>query len=166
MSIEFGLTSGSYQTKYAPLAALGWFYQQDGTLKRFESVVCEDQKPDFSIATKLIQVLSSILAGCEYVCEVNSRLSSERELARAWGFPRYLEQSSLALMLNQLSRMNLTQLDQVSQCIWADHSQARAHDWRGLLRLEVDLCGLPCGKQAEDSEKGYFSGKKTRLDGN
>jgi hypothetical protein len=161
MNVEFGLTDGPFNTKYAPLAALGLHLQHDGSLQCFEQVVDETGKPDFSIAIKLIQVLSSLLAGCEYVAEVNHALRSEHQLARAWGFERYLEQSSLALGLNQLSRTNLAQLEQVSQAIWRLHSRARLHDWRGLLYLELDLSGLPCGKGAEGSEKGYFSGKKT-----
>jgi hypothetical protein len=162
MQTEFGLTNGPFNTKFAPLAALGQYFRQDGTLKSFKKVTSET----FSPATKLIQVFSSLLAGCEYICEVNSCLRSEMLLARAWGFERYLEQSSLADGLNRLSRMNLTQLEQASQSIWRLHSRALSHDWRGFLRLELDLSGLPCGKGAESSEKGYFSAKKTPLDAN
>ncbi len=161
MNIEFGLTDGPFNTKFAPLAALGQCWQHDGTLKYFDQVMAETGQPDFSLAIKLRQVLSSLLAGCEYLCEVNSRLRSEARLAHAWGFERYLEQSSLATSLNELSRVNLGQLEQASRAIWRLHSRAMAHDWRGVLRLELDLSGLPCGKQAEASEKGYFSGKKT-----
>lgn len=164
MQTEFGLTDGPFNTKFAPLAALGQCFWQDGTLKSFEKVTSETGQADFSPATKLIQVLSSLLAGCEYICEVNSCLRSEMFLARAWGFERYLEQSSLADGLNRLSRMNLTQLEQASHSIWRLHSRALTHDWRGFLRLELDLSGLPCGKGAEESEKGYFSAKKTLLD--
>ena len=166
MKTEFGLTNRPFNTKFAPLAALGLHFQQDGTLKYFDQITSEGGQPDFSPATKLIQVLSSMLAGCEYIYEVNSYLRSEMLLARAWGFKRYLEQSSLASELNQLSRTNLAQLEQVSQSIWRLHSQSLAHDWRGFLRLELDLSGLPCGKSAEESEKGYFSGKKTPQDAN
>lgn len=164
MQPEIGLKDTSHNTKFGPLAALGWQFLHDGTLQAFEKVTCATGKPDFSLSTKLIQVLSSILAGCEYICEVSSRLRTEVDLARAWGFERYLEQSSLASCLNQLSRMNLGQLEQVSQSIWGFHSRARQHDWRGFLRAELDLSGLPCGKGAEASEKGYFSGKKTPRD--
>ena len=166
MNIEFGLTDGPFNTKYATLAALGQHFQQDGTLKSLEKVASESGQADFSLATKLKQVLSSILADCEYVSEVNGCLRSEALLARAWGFERYLEQSSLASSLNQLIRTNLEQLGQASQAIWREHSRALTHDWRGLLRLELDLSGLPCGKGAEASEKGYFSGKKTPRDAN
>lgn len=166
MNTEFGLTDGPFNTKYAPLAGLGACFRQDGTLKYFEQVTCESGRPGFLPSAKLIQVLCSMLAGCEYLCEVNSRLRSETLLAHAWGFERYLEQSSLASGLNQLSRMNLAQLEQVSQSIWRFRSRSLAHDWRGFLRLELDLSGLPCGKGAEESEKGYFSGKKTPPDAN
>lgn len=160
MDTEFSLTKESFNTKFAPLAALGLYFRQDGSLKSFDQVTCESGQADFAPATKLIQVLCSILAGCEYVYEVNSCLRSEKLLAHAWGFERYLEQSSLASGLNELSRTNLDQLEQVSRSIWRLHSRSLSHDWRGFLRLELDLSGLPCGKQAEESEKGYFSGEK------
>lgn len=161
MQPEIGLTNGPFNTKYASLAAIGWHLLHNQTVQTFEKVVCEAGKPDFLLSTKLVQVLCSMFAGCEYISEINSRLLTETELARAWGFERYLEQSSLASCLNQLSRMNLTQLEQVSQAIWRSHSRSLHHDWRGFMRVELDLSGLPCGKRAEESEKGYFSGKKT-----
>jgi len=166
MGIEFGLTTGSFNTKYGPLAALGWQFQVRERLKPMEKVQDEAGNPEFSLADKLIQVLISIMANCEYICEVNSRLRSERLLAQAWGFDRYLEQSSLALALNRLSRTNLSQLGQAVQAIWSENSRALGHDWRGLLWLDLDLSGLLCGKEAEGSEKGYFSGKKMLLDAN
>lgn len=166
MNTEFGLTSGSFNTKYAPLAAFAQHFQAQGTLRPMQSVLDETGNPEFSIADKLIQVLISIMANCEYICEVNSRLRSEKELARAWGFKRFLEQSSLALALNRLNRMNLSQLEQAVQAIWRENSRALGHDWRGFLWLDLDLSGLLCGKEAQGSEKGYFSGKKMLLGAN
>ena len=166
MGIEFGLTTGPFNTKYAPLAALGWHFQVRERLKPLEKVQDEVGKPEFSLADKLIQILVSILANCEYICEVNSRLRSERKLAQAWGFGRFLEQSSLAIALNRLNRMKLSQLEQAVQVIWSESSQALGHDWRGILWFDLDLSGLICGKGAEGSQKGYFSGKKTLLDAN
>lgn len=166
MGIEFDLTTGPFNTKYAPLAALGWHFQVQERLKPLEKVQDESGNPEFSLADKLIQVLISILANCEYICEVNSRLRSERKLAQAWGFERFLEQSSLAIALNRLSRTKMGQLEQAVQVIWRESSRAIGHDWRGLLWFDLDLSGLVCGKEAEGSEKGYFSGKKTLLDAN
>lgn len=164
MLTEFGLTHRTFNTKYAPLAALALHFRAQGTLAPLQMVQDGSGAPDFSLADKLIQVLISILAGCKYISEVNSRLRGETELARAWGFERYLEQSSLALALNRLSRMNLVELEQATQVIWRKTSRAVRHDWRGLLRFDLDLSGLVCGKEAEWSEKGYFSGKKMPMD--
>lgn len=166
MDTEFGLTNGAFNTKYAPLAAFALRLQAHGTLQPLQMVRDESGNPDFSLADKLKQVLISILAGCKYICEVNSRLRSEADLARAWGFERYLEQSSLALALNWLSRTNLAELEQAVQVIWRQTSRSVDHDWRGLLRFDLDLSGLVYGKGAEESEKGYFSGKKTPMAAN
>ena len=166
MGIEFGLTTGPFNTKYAPLAAMGWHFQACERLKPLEMVQDWAGNPEFSLADKLIQVLTSILANCEYICEVNSRLRSESKLAQAWGFERFLEQSSLAIALNRLNRTKLSQMEQAVQVIWSENSRAIRHDWRGLLWFDLDLSGLVCGKEAEGSEKGYFSGKKMLLDAN
>jgi hypothetical protein len=58
--------------------------------------------------------------------------------------------------------MNLDQLRQSINTIWQPDSQIKAHDWRAFLWLDFDLSGLPCGPQAQASQKGYFSDKKTR----
>lgn len=166
MDIEYGLTTGSSNTKYAPLAAIGRYFQEQERLQPMKNVGDGEEKPEFSLSDKLIQVLISTLANCKYICEVNSRLRSERKLAQAWGFERFLEQSSLAIALNKLNRMNLSQLEQAVQAIWCENSRALGHDWRGLLWFDLDLTGLLCGKEAEGSEKGYFSGKKMLLDAN
>lgn len=160
MNTELGLTEGPFNTKYAPLAVFALRFQAQDTLKPLQMIHDQRVGAEFSLADKLIQVLISIFAGCEYICEVNSRLRSETNLARAWGFGRYLEQSSLALALNRLSRTNLDELEQAVQATWHKTSRAVEHDWRGLLRFDLDLSGLVCGKEAEWSEKGYFSGKK------
>lgn len=42
--------------------------------------------------------------------------------------------------------------------IYQQHGQAMRHrSDGGLLILDVDLMGLPCGDQAQEATKGYFS---------
>ena len=67
----------------------------------------------------------------------------------------------LSRTLDGLTQMNIDQLRTAETTIWQQRSQAMQHDWRGYLLLDYDLSGLPSGKQAEGSTKGYFSGKKT-----
>jgi hypothetical protein len=161
MSIEFGLGQGSFNTKYAPLAAIAVRFQQQQRLKPLENVAFDLKEVDFSGVDKLTQLVVSMLAGCEYISEVNSKLKCEEALAEVWQFKRFAEQSTLARTLDELSLTNLSQLEQAVRQIWHQHSHTRQHDWRGFLELDLDLSGLPCGQQAQGAEKGYFSGKKT-----
>ena len=164
MTIEFGFTDELVNTHYAPLAVLCVHYQRNLTLKSLEGVQIPMKERDFSASDKLIQILLSILAGCETLSEVNIRLRPEIGLAKVWQWDRFADQSSLSRTLDALTLMNIDQLRGATTHIWNAHCLTRHHDWRGYLWLDFDLSGLPCGKRAEKSQKGYFSGKKTSQD--
>ena len=151
-------------TQYAPLAALSARYQKNQTLKPLERVEVDMKTVDYSPPNKLKQVFLSILSGCEYLSEVNTRLTPDRTLAQVWQLERFADQSTLSRTLDALTRTNIDQLRAAGTTIWHQHSRTMAHDWRGFLWLDFDLSGLPCGKQAEASTKGYFSDKKTSPD--
>ena len=90
MTIEFGLTDDFVNTQYAPLAALLAHYQQNLTLKPLENVLVSMRERDFSPSDKLIQLLASILTGCESQSKINTRLKHENELAKSGGWDRLL----------------------------------------------------------------------------
>jgi hypothetical protein len=165
MNIEFGLTNDELvNTKYAPLAALAVHYQQNLTLRPLEKVQIPVKERDFSPASKLTQVLLSILGGCVTLSEVNVKLREEHGLAHVWRWERFADQSSLSRTLDALTLKQIGELREAVTLIWRNTGQTLQHDWRGYLWLDFDLSGLPCSKQAEESQKGYFSGKKTRPD--
>lgn len=166
MTIEIGLTKELSNTQYAPLAVICAHYQQHHLLEPFKKVQIPIRERDFSPSDKLIQVLLSILAGCETLSEVNTRLKSEIGLATIWNWSGWADQSTLSRTLDALTLMNLDQLGQSITTIWYPGSQVKAHDWRAFLWLDFDLSGLPCGPQAQASQKGYFSDKKTSPDAN
>jgi hypothetical protein len=161
MTIEIGLTKELTNTQYAPLAVLCAHYQKHHSLEPLTQVQIPIRERDFKPSDKLIQVLLSILAGCETLAEVNTRLKSETNLANLWGWSGWADQSTLSRTLDALTLMNLDQLRHSSQLIWYPNSQVKGHDWRAFLWLDFDLSGLPCGPKAQASQKGYFSGKKT-----
>ena len=154
MSIEFGLTKELTNTQFAPVAALSIYYDEQKVFKPLEKVVPIVQKRDFSLPNQLKQIVVSILTGCEYLSVVNTRLRSERVLAQVYRIKGFANQSTL-------SRSLVSHLEAAVQEIGRRCSHIGRHNWRGFLELDFDLSGLPCGKQAEKSEKGYFSGKKT-----
>lgn len=166
MTVTFGLTPELVNTQFAPVAALSAYYQAHQVLKPLESVTIPMKKIDFSPTDKLLQVFLSILTGCEYLSVVNTRLRPERPLAQLWRNESFAHQSTLSETLDSLTLTNLSQLAAAIKQICQPCSRTLKHDWRGFLWLDFDLSGLPCGKQAQESQKGYFSGKKTVLDAN
>jgi hypothetical protein len=160
MAIEIGLTNECVNTRYAPIAALWVHYQQTQALQPLQKVEIWAKKRAFSPLDKLLQVLLSIFTDCETLVEVNAKLSTEGPLARVWGWSRFADQSTLSRQLDQISLKQLDQLRSATTQIWRNHSQTRQHDWRGYLWLDYDFSPLPCGPQAEASQKGYFGEKK------
>jgi hypothetical protein len=161
MRLEFGLTDEFTNTQFAPVMALAAFYQAQNVLTPLQSVTSEQKKGDFTLDDKLTQLLLSFLTGCEYICETNTKLRPERQLAQLYRSEHFADQSTLSRALNELTQTNLSQLETAVRQISDRCSRTRQHDWRGFLLLDFDLSGLPCGKQAKESKKGYFSGKKT-----
>jgi len=166
MSVEIGYTNELVNTQYAPLAAIFAHYQQNQVLQPLAGVTITSKKRDFSPASKINQLILSILTGCKTLSEVNTKLKHEIFLAKTLGWPRFADQSNLSRMLDGLTLKQLEQLRTATTQIWRSHSMTTKHDWRGYLWLDYDLSGLPCSLRAEESQKGYFSDKKTLLDAN
>jgi hypothetical protein len=165
MNLEIGLTTELSNTRYAPLAVLLAHYRQRQVLAPLEQVQIPMKTRDFRPSDKLIQVFLSILADCEHLVEVNTKLKPEQQLAAVWPWPRFADQSTLSQTLDALTLMQIDPLRQATTSIWRAHSQTRRHNWHGFLWLDFDLSGLSCGALAEASQKGYFSGEKTSLGG-
>ena len=166
MTIELGLTTEAANTHYAPLAVLAAHFRQQHRVAPLKTVPLSIRTRHFTPQEKLIQVMLSILAGCRTLSEVNSKLKHEHALAAACGWDRFADQSTLSRTLDALSLEQIEHLRAAARQIWLPRSGVAHHDWRGLLWLDFDLSGLPCGPQAEESQKGFFSGKKTSLAGN
>jgi hypothetical protein len=161
MTIKFGLTEELVNTQFGPVAALAAYYESQKVLEPLQTIIPAVEKSDFPLANQLTQVVLSILIGCEYLSMVNTRLRPERKLAQLYRIERFAHQSTLSRTLDGLSLTNLVELEQAVRAIGQRCSRTRHHDWRGFLQLDFDLSGLPCGKQALGSQKGFFSGKKT-----
>jgi hypothetical protein len=163
MKLQFGLTQELTNTQYAPLAALLAYYEAEKALEPLQSVTSTATRGDFPLAEKLEETLVSMLAGCEYISVVNTKLRPERRLAQVKRIDRFADQSTLSRGLDDLTQMNLYQLEAAVRQISDRCSQTRYHDWRAFLELDFDLSALPCGQQAEGGQKGFASGKKTGL---
>ncbi len=165
MTLKIGYTDELTNTQYAPLAVLLFLYQQQAVFAPLDEVHLPIREREFRIQAKLVQVLVSILSGCETLSEVNVRLKAEHGLAQVLGWQRFADQSNLSRTLDELDAQSIQQLRQATTAIWRRCSRVGEHCYHGKLWLDYDLSGLPCGPHAQASQKGYFSGKKTVPDG-
>lgn len=112
---------------------------------------------------KLQDAFIAILAGAHGLVEVNTRVRSDAALQRSFGRSSCAEQSVVQETLDRCTSENVRQMEEAVDAIFRAHSLAYRHDYkRGLLLLDVDLTGLPCGKHAEQAMKGYFSQPRAR----
>ena len=65
-------------------------------------------------------------------------------------------------LLDAFTPLTVTQLRTAVEHIYVREGRALHHPFdQELLCLDIDLPGLPAGRHAEASAKGYCSGKKT-----
>ena len=155
------LTDMPNETGFVPLGVLGYCLTRTQFLTPIWGELNLGMKTiDHSPQDKLQDVVTSILAGCRAISQVNTRLCPDLALACAWGRERFAEQSQLARALDAFNPIRIAQLRHGSETVFRRESRVLRHDYgRDWLWLDIDLTPLPISKHAEGSTKGKF-GKK------
>jgi hypothetical protein len=168
MTKRLGLSAMKRHTSYAPLAALGYsLHQSDFFAPLREHVQLGGKTILHEPHQKLLDVVVSVLADCASLKQINTRLRPDTALAAAWGRERFADQSTITRVLDAFTPLAVAQLRTASERIYMREGQALHHPFaQELLFLDIDLTGLPAGRHAEASTKGYFSGEKTAVDAN
>jgi hypothetical protein len=163
MSKRLGLSAMKRTTPYAPLAALGYLLRQrDFFAPLREHVPLDGKTVRHQPYEKLLDVVVSMLADCASLKQINTRLRPDTALAAAWGRDLCADQSPMARVLDAFTPVSVAQLRTASEQIYRREGKAVQHPFdQELLFLDIDLTGLPAGRRAEASTKGYFSGEKT-----
>lgn len=149
-------------TRFAPLVALGFFVREEDLLSPIFSRL-EFTQPTHTEhpVEALVDLWVSILAGCRSVSQINTQIRPDLVLAHAWGRPGFAEQSTVARVLDVCQEEQVSQLRAGVEAIYRWIGRALHHPWaETALLMDIDLTGLPAGKSAQGSTKGYFSGKK------
>ena len=165
---RMSLVSMEKTTCFAPLAVLGAYASQQDLLSPILSWM-EFGKPMHTErpVEALVDVWVSMLAGCRSVKQVNTKIRPDVLLAKAWGRERFCEQSTLARVLDACEEEQVQQLRAGVEAVYRWIGQGPQGRWRSLpLMIDIDLTGLPAGRNAEGSSKGYFSEKKGLADAN
>jgi Transposase DDE domain group 1 len=112
---------------------------------------------------KLLDILLTLLCGAGSLVQLNTLLRADPALQRAAGRERSAEQSVAQQTLDAATVQNVEQMQHVLTTLLRRHSQLTRHSYRAQrLVLDVDLTGMPAGKKAEQSVKGYFSHARHR----
>ncbi len=156
------------ETSFAPLGVLGYcLTRTDFLAPVFPDLRLPLKTVDHAPASKLLDLLVSVLAGCRAIVQVNTRLRPDLALAQAWGRPCFAEQSTLARTLEVFTPVHVAQFRQGSETLFRRESRTFRHAFSAdYLWVDLDLTPLPASKHAEGSTKGKISGKKTRMGGN
>lgn len=146
-----------HRSPRATLAAVGLKLQALQLLAPIrEKVKIAQKKIKHEPLDKLQDALITILAGAHGLCEINTRLRADPALQRAFGREACADQSVVQATLNACTSTNVAQMMEALDAIFQKHSLGARHDFKAaLLLVDVDLTGMPCGKKAEGSAKGY-----------
>lgn len=107
---------------------------------------------------KLTDAFIAILAGAHGLAEINTRVRTDAALQRAFGRTDCAEQSVVQETLDACTSENIRQMKRAFKALLQQHGRAYRHPYQSQLQLlDVDLTGLPCGRQAERASKGYFA---------
>ena len=112
---------------------------------------------------KVQDILLALLAGVQTLVQLNTVLRQDVALQRAAGRERCAEQSVAQQTLDAATPENVAELQQVLTTLVQRHGQVAHHAFRSQwLILDADRTGLPAGKRAEKSVKGFFSDPRKR----
>lgn len=149
-------------TGYAPLAVLGYYWQQQGCFTPLEQVCPPLKTVRHTPPEKLLDVIVYILAGYAALSTGSAHLRADLALAQAWGRQQFADHSGLSRTLAALGPAEVCTLRRAVTSIYHRLGHAHRHSLATTpLWLDLDLSLLPAGCQAEASRKGYGSGKKT-----
>ena len=148
----------------ASLAVVGLRMRQKGIWKTVEKHVQIKQKViNHRPLDKLKDAFINILAGGYGLVEVNTRVRPDKGLQRAFGRESCAEQSVVSETVNKCIAETVEQMRQALKEIHQNHSQSYRHNYeQQSLLLDVDMSGMPAGRQGEGVTKGYFPGQKNR----
>jgi hypothetical protein len=157
----------SKHTKFsarASLAAIGIRMRQLGIWQVIEQHVQIKQKViKHTPLNKLLDAFINILAGGQGLVEINTRVRPDDGIHRAFGRDDCADQSTISETLNHCTDETVEQMQTALQTIYQTHGQGYQHDYdTGDQVLDVDMTGMPAGRQGEGVTKGYFAGQKNR----
>ncbi len=153
--------------RYSPrasLAIVGLNVQQMGIWEMIGKHVEIKQKTvKHTPLEKLQDAFINIMAGGQGIVETNRRVKPDPSLSKAFGREGCADQSGISKTLSLSQTENVEQMRQATKEVYQSYGAGcRHHYGRELQLFDVDMSGMPAGRQGEGVEKGYFAKQKNK----
>ena len=154
-----------YTTGFSPnasLAVIGQWMKDNGIWEKMKAGLHIHQKVRIHTPQdKLKDLMINIWAGGAGVADVNNRVRTDEALQKLFGRSACAEQSTISETVNAVTQENIQEMEAVIKPVLQEQGGCYRHDYKkSWMVLDIDMTGVLAGKQAEGSEKGYFSGAK------
>ena len=148
----------------ASLAMVGMNVQQMGIWEMIgQQVEIQQKTVVHTPLQKLQDAFINIMAGGQGIVEVNQRVRPDASLSAAFGRQGCADQSGISATLNACQAKNVVQMRQAMQVVYQRYGAGYGHDYgRCWQLLDIDMSGMPAGRQGEGVEKGYFAKQKNK----
>lgn len=153
-------------SNHASLCALAPVIKDKNVLGPIHNKVNIKQKKIFYSPTdKLVFLTLGIMSGIQSVYDINYKLRVDKALLKAFGYQKCADQSVIQETLNAVSQENIKQMESATDEIFKQYNLStslieKAQKENKIVTIDIDLSGQIASKKAEQSTKGYFSGKK------
>jgi len=153
--------------RYSPrasLAMVGINIQQMGIWQIIGQQVNIQQKTVIHTPLEKLQdAFINIMAGGQGIVEVNRRVKPDPSLSAAFGRKDCADQSVISTTLSACQAENIAQMRHALQEIYRRYGAGYRHHYgKEWQLLDIDMSGLPAGRQGEGVEKGYFAKQKNK----
>jgi hypothetical protein len=112
---------------------------------------------------KVMDAFINIMAGGHGLVETNTRVRTDQALSAAFGRAGCAEQSTISDTLNACTEENVEQMQEALREVYRRYGAGYRHHYgKEWQLLDVDMTGMPAGRQGEGVEKGYFAKQKNR----
>jgi len=153
--------------RYSPrasLAIVGMKMRQMGIWEMIGQRVTIQQKTVVHTPLEKLQdAFINNMAGGQGIVEVNQRVKPDAALSAAFGRERCADQSGVSTTLSACQAKDVAQMRQAMPDIYRRYGAGYGHHYGRVWQLlDVDMNGLPAGRQGEGVEKGYFAKQKNK----
>jgi hypothetical protein len=152
--VTFTESDCNIETSSVWLTAALQFADKIGLIQAFGGFKLKMKEINYTVSQKLLTIVASILSGCQYTSDINSKLAGETLSANILGMERFPDQSQINILLNRVDESNIEQLREIHQQLLMQNSQSVYTD--KSIVVDFDQSGLIANGKTYELSKRLF----------